>query len=228
MVEPKLEPWLKDAEDPQGDAPAMASLFEAIEAETVASEASPLGRARSLSTRTRRLLALLAGAALVVITAIEMPRPDLPDLPMARQLLVLGCGGLVAIVALFWALRPTHLPTLAPWKPALVGFVAIGLACALSLMVPLEGGAAASAYPCLVGGVAMGLPVLFVGLILNRGSSAAPLLIAVAAGMTGYLTLHLHCPIDERHHILFGHASVVALFLAGALSIRVLSRFVRR
>lgn len=78
----------------------------------------------------------------------------------------------------------------------------------------------ARAALCFLFGMSFLAPLyaLLVLMARRQQREAVPLGCAIAAGLTGVMGLHLHCPITHTLHIFAGHASVgIALLLVGCV-----------
>ena len=150
-----------------------------------------------------------------------MIRPDLGDLPLSY--VAPGVGSLVVLLGLSLhnALRPMHYPAAPAWQRG--GIVALTLAAtgAIALFAPAHGVVEASesfmshVSPCLFLGLLVGLPVYLLLRLLDRGSTAAGLIAACAAGLMGNLVLSLHCPRNDAEHLMAAHFAVALLFVVG-------------
>jgi hypothetical protein len=80
---------------------------------------------------------------------------------------------------------------------------------------------------CLLLGIGLGLPFLGIVWALDRADRlgfSAVLLLAGASGLLSSLALSLHCPVDGRAHLLFGHAPVALALALAVLVARALAR----
>jgi hypothetical protein len=80
---------------------------------------------------------------------------------------------------------------------------------------------------CLLLGFGLGLPFLGIVWALDRAdrlSLPAVLLLAGASGLLASLGLSLHCPLDGRAHLLFGHAPVAVALALAVLVARAVAR----
>lgn len=214
--DPALDAWIREARE-NASPVDLEDVFAAVHAETRAEATSPRARLRAAPTPFRFALALGIATAIVLLVALVAPRTDLQTLPLLRHLAVLGSVGLVLALALRGALRPLHLPDIGWGRPVAWASVSVAAAGALALLAPPGVHDAAAHEVCFLGGLGMGLPVFLAARLLDRGTLAGPLLAAVSGGLAGYLALHVHCGVDERAHLLLGHATVVLAFalLAG-------------
>ena len=212
------------AELAQALAPGAPSsdAFDALSA-SLAEEDGLRARLQSLPTWLRRLLGIALVITVVAAVALAGPRPDLEEFP--RWLLGVGLAGmgLVALIGVWAALRPIHRPPPSPWIVAVLAAAGVALPFGLALLPgrpPTMAGVTVPPAPaCFAFGSALALPI-GVGLLLllriPRPNVACALLIAAAAGLTGNLTLHVHCPANELAHLLAGHASIGVAFLVVA------------
>lgn len=187
------------------------------------------GRLRALSTSRRILLVMTVVVLVTAVAFVTTPRPDLAHYPAARMALSLGLLVAVTGAAAWRLLRPLHLPPPGVWTSRALLVIGVLTPCVLAL-VPIhhpgapagEGVAfAAACGKCLGFGAALGLPVLFLAFWARRAridGAAVAALGGVAAGLTGNLTLQVHCPITESTHLLLGHAGL--LVVLGAVAAR--------
>lgn len=80
---------------------------------------------------------------------------------------------------------------------------------------------------CLFYGLALGTPFLGVVWLLDRSERlrlSAVVVLAAASGLLANIGLALHCPLDERAHLLLGHAPVGLALGLGVFGVRALFR----
>ena len=179
------------------------SLFMTV-ASKVAGETGLRAYLRSRPTWQRRALAFLSSLPLpFLVLAVAGARRDLHSLsPFQLAFEILLLGGLAA-----WnvtvALKPLHVAGRPRSRTILVAAAAsvVGIASLLLLAAdPSSAGAGMSApgeaeSRCFATGSAIALPLMLCGWLLSRESSLPrALLLASAAGLSGMLVLHMHCP----------------------------------
>jgi hypothetical protein len=179
----------------------------------------------------RRALLLVALASVLTLASFTLGRRgDWSGYPMGRMAFTLALYGALTTIVVWLLLRPLHR------LPAPAQLVAKVVTAAL--VVPLawyfnplhapghtafaagEGGAfVLGCGKCLAYGGVLGVPVLLLALWLRRSSfrlGTTGLLAGLAGGLTGILTLQVHCPIVDPTHLQLGHAALVPLLGAGA------------
>jgi hypothetical protein len=187
--------------------PSMTGELESLQAQVqarIAADKGPLGRLRSLPTRTRLFAVCATFTALVGAAFLFLPhRQDLSAYPMWRMILTLSSFGILAAAASWRVLRPIHLPPANPRIGMALLALGLGVPCAMAI-IPLhhEGVAAGvgaqfalECTRCAGFGAVMGMP-----------------------GLTGNLVLQLHCPNTDVWHQLLGHW-VVLLILPVATAV---------
>lgn len=221
-----------------GELPAPAALGPELWARTerrLLADTGARAWLRSRPTWQRAALALLAGA---LLAAGALRRPAVAPLvamdPVAWVQLVLYAA--LTVAGIHALLRPLARP--APRglvRAALVG-AAVLLPVIFAFPTPgsvhgahvlSEGELARRTLGCLLYGLALGLPFLGVLWLLDRSERlglSALVVLAVASGLLANLALALHCPLDERAHLLLGHAPVGVALALGVFAARALSR----
>lgn len=186
------------------------------------------GRVRSLPTATRVGLVATVAAVVPLLVALTWGRADLGVYPAGRLVLDVLALAIPASLLLVVAMRPVHRPAWPRWVPGLALALAVLGALLGAILEPAHavhpasvGGTGSElfprAVPCLVTGTVLGLPMLLIlRLVLRRrGRYGLPFGLAVVlAGVTGALGIFLHCSLVAPQHLLAGHATVVAVFLA--------------
>ncbi|MBI4950958.1 MAG: hypothetical protein HY908_02920 [Myxococcales bacterium] len=189
----------------------------------IRAERGPLAWLRSRPTPLRITLAVALAAGLVGACALFAGREDLGRLDALELGVVLGGAGVTLVAASLRLLRPLHAPPAAGWTGAALCAMGLAVPTVLALITsragaPEDGQPVAAmlgaASPCLALGLLGAAPLLALTVALRRtradgGTVAA--LGGVAAGLTGYLCLHVHCGATDRAHLLLGHVAVVAL-----------------
>ena len=203
------------------DASSIAKLRDGVHRD-LEGEGGLLGRLRSLKTGTRAALVLALMAAVTALTVVVTPRADLAAYPTPRMFAVLIVLAVVTGAATWRLLRPLHLPPPSVWMSRALLVVGVLTPVVLSL-IPIDhvGGHAghgahffAACGKCLGFGGVLGLPVLLLAFAVRRSrvdGAAVAALAGVAAGLTGNLTLQVHCPITDPSHLLLGHALLLGL-----------------
>ena len=113
-----------NADEGQGTTSELDELFRGIETK-LGRERGVLAWARSRSTTTRLLVAACSIAALVVLSAVGIPRTRFAPIPTERVVVVLGALSVLAAILLRVGLRPAQTP--APPDRSLLMIVAAGL-----------------------------------------------------------------------------------------------------
>jgi hypothetical protein len=194
--------------------------------ELIAADRGALARLRAWPRGARFALLAAAVALEAAFFAIWFLRDDLAHYPRGRMVvLCAGYAGL-ALFAGWHALRPIYLPP-ARWASRLV--LAAGLVWPLVVAALPEVPTTthepftshpANAYYCIVDGGGLAIALLLLARALDRGGHGVTdhaLAAAVAAGAAGLFGLQLQCPFNYPLHLLLGHATIPALFLAGTL-----------
>lgn len=178
------------------------------------------GWLRSRPTWLRRLIATSAVFTMLGAIAIFEPRHDLAEIGIAALLPPALALGVLVLVSIWVALRPMQAPTLSRAKVAsLLGIcVASAIVVAIYPADEVATGGALAVWPCFGLGLLVGLPVYALTRLLDRGSRISAVLAAGAAGLAGNLALEVKCAMDGAAHGLGGHASVLVLFVLGALA----------
>jgi hypothetical protein len=199
-------------------------LFAKIQSD-IAREVGPRAWLRSRPTWLRRAFVLASGAplALVVLGLVGF-RKDLALFATERLALDLGLLGALILANVWTALRPVQESPRPLWQlvvlglgSALLGVIWILLPAGHVCVPTLADGPGAPASLCYAVGMNLGLPVALAAWLVGRQSSSwRTLLAAAAAALTGILVLHLNCPSHVREHLLLGHATIAATFLAVA------------
>jgi hypothetical protein len=214
----------------------LESALAAVEAEQ-AGERGLRAWLRSRSSRGRRAL-LIGVSAAIVLAQIAVLRADLEVHPAGRMTLSLLAFAVLAVVALWTALRPLHQPALRPGVAAglvlaaLAGPAALAALPAAHLAHPAStGGVGAELWPraaaCFGYGSALVVPLLLLAWALGRGGAglrAVAFLVAAGAGAVANALLQVHCPLTEPAHLLLGHATIGPALAALALALLLLAR----
>ncbi len=192
-------------------------------------EQGVVGRLRSLRT-THKVLIILAVIALVTAFAVvTKPRSDLSAYPGVRMGVTLLVLSMVSGAATWRLLRPLHAPPPNVWMSRALLVLGVLTPVVLALFPIDHVGApagegvafAAACGKCLGYGGAFGLPVLILAFAVRRSrvdGAAVAALAGIAAGLTGNLTLQVHCPITDPSHLLVGHVMLLAI-LGGAAAV---------
>lgn len=220
-LDPKLEEWLAEARQAEPEVPAdLDRMLADVEREMQQADSSWVFWLRSRATWMRRTIAFGAALLVVVLGGVLVLRPDIGDL--GPSYLALTVGSLVVLLglSLHAALRPIHYPAAPGWQRGAIVALTLASTGAIALLAPAHGVPAGESFmshvsPCLFYGLLVGLPVYLLLRLLDRGSSAAALIAACAAGLTGNLVLSLHCPRHDAEHLMAAHFAVALLFVAG-------------
>ncbi|MEQ8278723.1 MAG: hypothetical protein RMA76_29495 [Deltaproteobacteria bacterium] len=219
--------------EPIDSAAAFARLSQKID-----DDQSIVGWLKSRPTWVHKLIAGLTVVGATLFGVVFLRRPDLDAYPVLRMTVSIGAIAAVLFVSLGWSLRPMHKRALPPWAVAAMAVGAVALSFGLAITpthyapdpAHLPHGAEwVHALRCLYFGALVGLPVYVVGRLLDRTRDPSRAVLAAgAAGLTGQLVLLLHCPISDPTHLVTGHASVVAVFLALVWFVVRVERRIRR
>ena len=195
----------------------------------IARDTGAIAQLRSLSVAQRLLLVVALATAITAAIMLTGPTDNLSGTGMWRAGVVMLVVAVMTVLTCWRLLRPLHLPPANRWVG--YGLVAVGVLLPFLMAWALrhDGGQAAatgSAFfkqcaVCTTFGAVLGLPVLGLALLLRRAKIdgvAVGALAGIAAGFTGFLTLHLHCTISDPIHVMGGHASVL-LVLGGAAAL---------
>jgi hypothetical protein len=211
---------------PEPDSAEIETLLQGI-GQRLAAERGVAAWLRSLPTWQRLVVAVLPAIVLPLVFGAASPRLDIAVYPTAR-LIGLALPLLVlSAVSLLVKLRPLYRPRLSARLPIFLAVLSLGVM-ALDVALPAAhslhpaslGGTGADLLPramqCLISGLLLGFPSFLLTAMLDRSNDGwrdASVLGAVLAGLAGYLSLHLHCPIVAPAHLLVGHLTVLAAFL---------------
>ncbi len=175
---------------------------------------------QSTNTRIALGIGLVTAVALLVLALTRRADLDMyPTLRLLVELATMCSGGVLMMMA---ALRPVSKPPLPPGLLAVLVTAALAGPLTLAMMpqahaahVASLAGIAADFVPralgCLTFGVLSGVPLAALLWLMQRGDKPRHhlvLVLAGAAGLSGLLALHLHCPITHAKHLLWGHAFV--------------------
>ncbi|MFT7583053.1 MAG: hypothetical protein ACI9MR_004739 [Myxococcota bacterium] len=210
------------------------AMFAAVE-EDIAAETGTVAWLRSRSTPSRRGILLGVTALVAIFTVLASSRVDLSVYPIQRMLIELGALAVLAATVTALAVRSQLLVTRG--RVLLLG---LGLAIAAPLILSALPAAHAAmeastqgmgadfakrAIGCLIWGLIMAAPVLIVAFVLRRSTEPDPardVVMGAAAGLTGVISLALHCPLTGPQHIAAGHGPVVlvvvGLFVAASFA----------
>ncbi|MEM7158290.1 MAG: hypothetical protein AAF799_35955 [Myxococcota bacterium] len=238
-------PTFADALDASAEPPSAEAQLDGLWAEIDASieeEQGPASWIHSRSTPAR--VAMVAGMVVAVIAfvLVAWARLDLSVYPLGRLALDLSVLTLPVLVILAIVMRPLHRSAWPRWVEFLALALAVGAVLVGPMLMPAHhdhpasmGGVGDALIPravlCISVGTLLGLPILVIlGFVSrSRGPFGMPRGLAVVlAGSVGCLGVFLHCPLVEPQHLLFGHASVLAGFIALGLLVASLGRWPRR
>jgi len=220
---------LDELQAERSDSSEIAPLHENVNS-LIEQERGVIATLRALSTSRRIALVIGLATTVTLLALVVTPRPDMEIYPAPRLIVSLALLGLLTAAALWRLLRPLHQPAPAPWTGTVL-LVAGVLAPVVMALVPLSlvdhGHPAGtginftiSCCKCLGFGGVLGLPVLLLATLVRRARVAGAAIVAlggVAAGLTGNLTLQVHCPIIDPLHQLLGHASLLVFLMAIAI-----------
>lgn len=231
-LDPELEEWLAGAREEEAPRADYDAMLAGVEAKIDEAEKKPSFWLRTRSTAVRRVTAALAALAVIVVGGVLLTRRELGAIDPIHLAVALAALGALLGLSVHAALRPLHRPPPSPLARAATIALTLVSTFLLALLPPADAslhvagdqGLLSHVSPCLFYGLLTGLPVYVVLRLLDRGTSAAPLLAACAAGLAGNLVLTLHCPRDDPQHLMLGHFSVALLFVAGLGLVHLLAR----
>lgn len=215
-----LEGLARDGEVSEADLDALRQdVDQLLDAETgVGAEL------RARATGQRITIVVAAVVLLCVGVGVGTPRFELTSYPVIRMAAVLGLLGALTAVATWRLLRPLHLPPPSVTSSRLLLGAGLLIPFVIAL-IPVhdhvggpagEGlGFAVACFKCLGFGGATGALILALAFLMRRAAvdgAAVAALAGVAAGLTGNLTLQLHCPIVDPTHLVLGHAMLLVVF----------------
>jgi hypothetical protein len=171
---------------------------------------------------------LALGAALVVMAVMTLilgMRNDMGTVAIAPYLVAMGGLALIALASFSVSLRGAHQRPLGGLAWGVVG---------LALLVPIElalnpdfwsrapVAADSIGTMCLALGIVTGALASMPVFLMQRAS--VPVMARAAAALAGggvvaFAMLQLHCPSHDVSHLVFGHAAVGALLVAGSVLI---------
>jgi hypothetical protein len=184
------------------------------------------GWLKSRPTWVRRAGAASVSIVVFSIGLLLIRRPDFEAYPRGRMILTIAAMGVLLTASLLVALRPLHRPRLPDWLHR--GLATFGVAVAFLLAALPSSYVTPDQYlsddpikayglNCFVIGLLLGIPVYATARLFDRGANSfSAILAALAAGLTGNLALHVHCPRSDATHLLSGHFTVVIAFVAMA------------
>ena len=209
--------------------PPPADLQQKVRA-AMASEPEP--------QRTRIGPRIALGVTIAVLGALSVSlrmRPDAAEISTTWFFGTIAGALLLAIVAVALSMLPGKRGLGAPvtWL-AVVVMLTPALYAAITMVAPMRPPDALSAFTTFVEGVKSAWPCFLmsvgvggfagIGLLwaLRNAVAVAPRLrgaaLGAAAGAWSGLALHIHCPMFDRGHIMFGHFLPILLFaIVGAL-----------
>lgn len=201
----------------------LAELERSLEAER-----GITGRARSLPTPARLLLALGGAAMVILVGGLLRPRVDLDAYPALRLGVGVGALGATAALGVWLWLRPLFRSPLPAWAVPALAMTSVGLPWLIAGApmahqahpASLAGAGddlAVRAVACLLYGGLWGGAVLVLVRLLGRAPGARTSFEALAGlsgALIGSIVLELHCPITQPAHLLLGHAPLAVLLAA--------------
>ena len=226
----ELRAWLEELgrTEPHPDAEALESIWRAVDAQTSTADTAPTFWWRSRPTPVRRAIGATGTALVIGAGGVLALRSDFAQLPVIPTALVLGALLCLLGLALNDALRPLHQPVTS-WMHGAVTAATLSATFLIAWLWPVDvaepalGGPTAH-LPCFFAGIAAGFPIYLLLRWLDRGPSNSVLTAACAAGLSANLVLQLHCPIDRKEHLLFGHFGAVAFIVLALGAARMLRR----
>jgi hypothetical protein len=193
-------------------------------------EAAPASRLKSLPTTTRLFIALGLTLLVALFEGTLVARADMELVPVERLAPMVLTFEVLAVFALWMALRPLQRVALPTWLEAALVVGALALPVVFSFVQPETGHPASMrgagsdllryVATCLAHGLALAATVWLALGALDRsglGVGFAPLGAGTAAATVAVLGLQLHCPIPNAPHHLLGHASIGAVVLGAVL-----------
>ena len=193
----------------------------------IALETGTVAKLRALPTWQRVAIVLVLAGGITAFAALATPRADFGHYPVAHMTIVLTLLFALTVGAGLRLLRPLHKPPAPLWTGRLL--LALGIFTPFIIsVIPIDyvghaagEGAAffAGCGKCLGFGGALGLPILIAAFAVRRVRVDGPAIAAlggVAAGLTGNLTLQLHCPITDPTHLIIGHGMLLLVLGAAA------------
>ena len=195
--------------------------------ELIGREEGMLGYLRSRSTGQRVFFVGLVAIVATCVALVLRPTDHLAGAGRWRFAGVLVLVAMITVLACWRLMRPLHLPPANRWVGNALLLAGVALPFLMAFTLNHEAGKAigtgALFYKqcavCLTLGLVLGMPVLGLALLLRRAKvdgAAIGALAGVAAGLTSYLTLHVHCTISDPAHVMGGHATVLLVLTAGA------------
>ena len=191
-------------------------------------------RLRGLSRQARLALVAALFAAFALAVFALYPRHDLAIFPLARLLGGLGGFTVLALLAVWHAMRPLYRPPAPRWVSVAVlgaGLGALGVWVALP-EVPTVGVPDPHSprwmVHCLILGAVAGAALVWMARALDRGGRTGmdmALYGAAFGGLSANVGLLLFCPINAPIHLLLGHAMVpIALIVLLAIGTSAIPR----
>ncbi len=181
----------------------------------IAAERGVVARVRAWSRLSRFAMVALLIGVIAMMTGTLSPRSDMNTMPRWRLVAVIGVYVVIALAAVWHALRPLWLRRLSPWVSRLL--VCAGLVIPfVHALLPELPTHEAHISSCLANGTLLGLSVLLLARAVDRGGHRGTdeaLLAAAGGGVGGVMALHLQCPINHVEHLLTAHAPVPLLLL---------------
>ncbi len=208
--------------------PFPEAMFAELEAD-LARETGPRAWLRSRPSALRFQLIALGVVLVVLFAGGAHHRPDLPDYPLARSIILLGSYFIAILLAvgkeLSLAARQGKLGDY--FALALFGLGLPFLAAFVPATAHSQHAGPGGALSCFLYGALFTLPV---GILLwafdrdDRLTLRTVCLSAAALGLSANLILELHCPNGHPTHLLLGHASLGLAWLGAWFVTRRLSR----
>ncbi len=217
----------KEEEDTGVLAPSSLDKLRGDIDELIGRDEGMLGYLRSRTAGQRVFFVALVAVAATGAALAMRPIEHLTGAGMWCFAAMLMLVATITVLACWRLMRPLHLPPANRWVGNLLLLTGVALPFLMAFTLNHEAGkpvgTGALYYKqcamCLALGLVLGLPVLGLALLLRRAKvdgAAIGALAGVAAGLTSYLTLHVHCTISDPAHVVGGHASVLLVLTVGA------------
>lgn len=213
----------QDSPDEAPDAALLEGAWSGLDAQ-LARERGLTGWLRRLPFGARASLAAGGCLLMVIVALLAMPRADLSELSLTRELGMLAAllvllGGAARLAARPLDATPLSLGALGAIG---VGTIAIAIleATTPTLHDPDPPSLAAllmSAVMCSMMGIALSVPAFVLARAVSREAPGASVGAAVVAALTALAALDVTCGLDSVRHMLLGHALPASVMVLAAL-----------